>query len=180
VNLSVDWPDIAIAVILAVAAIKGIARGFVMELGGILAVVAGFAAAFYYNGILDGWLHHTFKLDVGTSHVIGMIVCGCVAYIATLAALYTLGLFAKIPGLGTLNAAGGAVVGAAKGCIFLWAVLFVALLFPLPRQVRFDLHRSKLVGILTQQDGRIDDAIYAKLPDEVKPFVKPLFDRRRF
>ena len=37
----------------------------------------------------------------------------------------------------------------------------------------------RLVALLAQQNQRVDDAIYDKLPDLAKPFVKPILDRQQ-
>jgi hypothetical protein len=58
-------------------------------------------------------------------------------------------------------------------------VLFIGLLFPLSQAIRTDLHKSRLVALLAQQNQRVDDAIYDKLPDLAKPFVKPILDRQQ-
>jgi membrane protein required for colicin V production len=171
-----DWPDIVIVVVLIVVALKGFIRGFIDEIGGIVAIGAAIAAGFFYNGILDGDLQQTFGLSLENAHVAGMLVGALIAYAAVVLLLWILRRFAKLPGLGTGNALGGLVVGVAKGLVFLWIVLFIALLLPLGANTRADLHRSTLVAILAQRSRGVDQFLYDQLPDAAKPFVKPLLD----
>lgn len=176
-NLSqVGWPDVVIVVVLVVAALKGFIRGFIDEIGGIVALGAAIVAAFFYNGILDNGLQQFFNLPLETAHVAGMVAGALIAYVAVILILWILRHFAKLPGVGTGNALGGLVVGAAKGFVFLWFVLFFALLFPLGERTRADLHRSALVGMLAQRNRDIDQFLYDRLPDAAKPFIKPLLD----
>ncbi|MGZ3576945.1 MAG: CvpA family protein, partial [Vulcanimicrobiaceae bacterium] len=92
---------------------------------------------------------------------------------------WLLNTVAKLPVLGFGNALFGAGVGFVKGAILVWLILYVVLFFPLSRDIRADLHRSVLVGYLTQPDRRIDGAINGVLPWFARPFVKPYFARHR-
>ncbi|HEY9086132.1 MAG TPA: CvpA family protein [Candidatus Tyrphobacter sp.] len=176
---SFGWPDVIIIAVLALAAIKGFARGFISELGGIVAVLLALAAAFYYNGMLDNGLERAFKMNPGSAHVTGLILSGLIVYGVVMLVIWLLGRYVHLPVLGAGNALGGGVVGLAKGAVLLWVVLFVALLFPLSQSLRADLHKSRLVAVLSQQNRRVDDAIYSKLPDLAKPFVQPILQRQQ-
>jgi uncharacterized membrane protein required for colicin V production len=179
VNEHIGWPDIVIVVILALATIRGLARGLLAELGGIVALIAAIAAAIYYNGMLDSGLEHLLKINPGEAHLTGVVVSGLVVYCVMILLVWFIPRRLKLPVLGLANAIAGGAVGLAKGAILLWVVLFVALLFPLSHQVRSDLHRSKLAGVLAQENKRVDDAIYAKLPAVVQPFVQPMLQRQQ-
>lgn len=174
----VGWPDIVIVVVLVVAALKGFVRGFIDEIGGIVAIGAAIAAAFFYNGILDSEIQQIFGLPLETAHIAGMLAGAIIAYAAVILLLWILRHFAKLPGLGTGNAIAGLVIGAAKGLVFLWILLFFALLLPLGERTRADLHRSTLVAILAQRSRGVDQFLYDQLPDAAKPFVKPLLDNQ--
>jgi uncharacterized membrane protein required for colicin V production len=178
-NGYVGWPDIVIIAIVAMAAIKGFARGLLSELGGVVAVLLALAAGLYYNGIFDGIFEKTLKMNLGSADITGRVVSALVVYAIIMVLLYIVSKYTELPALGAGNAVGGGVIGAAKGVILLWVVLFVALLFPLSTQVRSDLHKSHLVAMLAQQNQRVDDAIYGKIPDIAKPLVKPILDREQ-
>ncbi len=178
-NGYIGWPDVVVVAILAIAAIRGFARGLLAELGGVVAVVVALAAALYYNGMLDTGLARAFKMNPGEAHITGVVLSGLVVYGVIMLVLWLIGRRLTLPVLGAGNAIGGGIIGLAKGAILLWVVLFIALLFPLTQQVRGDLQRSKLVGVLAQQNKRVDDAIYSKLPPAVQPFVQPIIQRQQ-
>lgn len=173
------WPDVVIIAILAIAAIKGFARGLLSELGGVVAVLLALAAPFYYNGMFDSIFEKTLKMNVASAHITGLVVTGLIVYGIIMLLLWVIGRYTHLPALGAGNAIGGGIVGLAKGVVLLWVVLFIALLFPLSTQIRTDLHKSRLVAMLQQENQRVDDAIKSRLPDLAKPLVDPILDRER-
>lgn len=173
----VAWPDVVIAIVLAIATFKGYSRGFVSELGGAVAVTAALVTPWFYNGALDPQFEGIFKLGPGSAHVVGMFATGLATYIAIIVVARLLGTIAKLPLLGLGNAVGGAFVGFAKGAILLWLVLFIALFFPLSPDIRDGLHQSRLAPYLVAYDAPIDDAMLSTVPWFARPFVMPYFRR---
>lgn len=173
----IAWPDVVIVVILAIATLKGWSRGFVSELGGALAVTAGLVAPWFYGGWFDAQIEAITKVGPGSAHVIGMFLTGLLAYIVVVAIARVLNRIARLPVLGLGNALGGAAIGFCKGAVLLWLVLFIALFFPLSRDIRDDLHRSQLAPYLTTYDKQVDDAVLATIPWFARPFVMPYFRR---
>jgi membrane protein required for colicin V production len=177
--MNLGWPDILIAAILAIAALKGYKRGFVMELSGAVALVLALIVPWFYNGAFDGALATKAHLGPGAAHVVAMFLVGLATYVAVLLIARILNAVTKLPLLGTGNALGGAAIGFIKGAIGVWIVLYVALFFPLSRDIRADLHRSTLAHWMTQPNARVDSAIIATLPWFARPLVNPLFERHR-
>ncbi len=173
----IAWPDILIAIILAISTYKGFSRGFVSELGGAVAVVAALITPWYYNGSFDGWIENVTKIGAGSAHVVGMFLCGFITYIIVLAIAWVLNRFAKLPILNIGNSLGGAAIGLAKGAVLLWLVLFVALYFPLSPDIRDGLHQSRLAPYLVQPDAQIDGVIESVLPWFARPALWPYFHR---
>jgi uncharacterized membrane protein required for colicin V production len=177
VIFGIPWPDILIAIILAISTYKGFSRGFVSELGGAVAVVAALITPWYYNGSFDGWIGSVTKLGAGSSHVVGMFLCGFITYAIVLAIAWVLNRFAKLPLLNIGNSLGGALIGLAKGAVLLWLVLFIALYFPLSPDIRTDLHASRLAPYFVQPDGQIDGVIESVIPWFARPALWPYFHR---
>lgn len=171
------WPDILIAVILIIAAVKGFKRGFVSELGGAVAVVAALITPWYYNGAFDPWLESVVHLGPGSAHVVGMFLTGFITYAIVIAISWVLNRFAKLPILNIGNSVGGGLIGFAKGAVLIWLVLFVALYFPLSPDIRRDLHVSHFAASFTGPDPAIDHAIEATIPWFARPFLTPYFSR---
>jgi membrane protein required for colicin V production len=173
------WPDILIAAILAFTALKGFKRGFVMELSGAVALALALIVPWFYNGAFDGSLEKSVHLGPGAAHVIAIFLVGLATYVGVLLLARVLNAIAKLPVLGTGNALAGAGIGALKGAIGLWILLYVALFFPLSRDIRADLHRSALTSLITEPNARVDSALIATLPSFARPLVNPLFERHR-
>jgi uncharacterized membrane protein required for colicin V production len=173
----IAWPDVVIAIVLAIAIFKGYLRGFVSELGGAVAVTAALVTPWFYSGAFDPQIARLFNLGPGSAHVIGMFATGLITYVAILIVARLLGAIAKLPLLGLGNALGGAAIGFAKGAILLWLVLFIALFFPLSRDIRDGLHQSRLAPYLVTYDSPIDDAMLSTIPWFARPFVMPYFRR---
>lgn len=173
------WPDILVAAILIIATLKGYKRGFVMELSGAVALVLSLIAPWFYNGAWDAALEKNVHVPAGAAHVVAMVLVGIATYVAVLLIARMLNAVAKLPVLGTGNALAGAAIGAIKGAIGVWIVLYIALFFPLSRDIRADLHRSTLVAWIAEPNVRVDDAIISTLPGFARPLVTPLFARHR-
>ena len=58
-------------------------------------------------------------------------------------------------------------------------MLYVVLFFPIPNDLRADLHRSALVALVTQPDAAVDEAVRGLMPWFVRPLVAPFFSRHR-
>ncbi|GAC1301827.1 MAG: hypothetical protein NVSMB19_10420 [Vulcanimicrobiaceae bacterium] len=175
--MGLAWPDIAIGIVAIFGTLKGFKRGFVSELRGAVALAFGVAAAFAYGGTWDVWLRDRMHMGTGTAHVAGMVLYALLAYTIVYALGSALALVAKLPLVGTANALLGAFVGALKSAVFAWAVVYVALFFPLTAELRDDLHRSHLVAALQAPNSALDLRVRDALPPFVRPFAELLFAR---
>jgi hypothetical protein len=118
-------------------------------------------------------------LGAGAAHVVGMFAVGVLTYVAVMLVARALNLVAKLPILGFGNALAGGAIGILKGLAGVWVVLYIALFFPLTRDIRADLHRSVLVQTITQPNARVDDALIGTLPSFARPLLQPVFARHR-
>jgi len=177
--MTLTWPDIVIGGIAFIFALKGWKRGFVSELAGAVAIGAAVVAAIRYPGSLDDLVARYAHASTGAAHIAGMVVFALAVYLAVCAAAWILGRFAKLPVISLGNSAGGALVGFAKALVGAWAVLYVALFFPLPHDVRTDLRRSTLASIVTQPNRHVDALMRGAVPPFMKDFVDPIFTNHR-
>ncbi len=173
--MTLTWPDVVIAFIVLFGALRGFKRGLVRELAGAIALVFAITAGFRYPGIWDGFVRERFGLGFAAAHVVGMLAYAAAAYAIVLALGAALSMVAKLPLIGIGNALLGALVGAAKAGVVVWAMLYVALFLPLAPSVRADLHRSQLVAILRQPTRRLDAALRSSLPSFLQPMADSLF-----
>lgn len=170
-----SWPDLVIGFVALLFALKGWKRGFVGEVGGAVALAAAIWAALHYPGTFDQLARDYVHASAGSAHVVGMVTFAIVVYVAVLVIAAVLGRIARLPVIGIGNGAAGALVGIAKALVGTWVVLYVALFFPLTRDLRDDLHRSHAVAFVTAQNRRIDGAVRGSMPDFIRPLVQPLF-----
>lgn len=177
--MNITWPDIVLAAFALIAALRGWKRGFVGELGGFVALAAGLWMGYRYDGSYDKTIAAITHLGTGSAHVVGMAASAFLVYFVLLAASLLLGRIAKLPVLGTGNAIAGGALGVVKAALVSWAILYVALFFPLTPDVRSDLRRSQLVAIVTQPNARLDVVLEQQMPDFLRPIIDPLFSRHR-
>jgi uncharacterized membrane protein required for colicin V production len=171
----VTWADAAIGLLLLFGTFKGFRRGLINELTGLVALAFGLAAAFFYRGMWDGWLIRVMHVAPGAAHVAGMFAYGAVAYTVVLILGGALSTVARLPLIGLANALLGAVVGLAKSAAFAWAILYVALFFPLSPAIRHDLRGSALVQLLQRPNEGADARLRASIPEAIRPYSESLF-----
>lgn len=175
----VSWPDILIGAILLIGALKGYKRGLISEIGGFIAIVLAFWSALHYNGAFDAPVATYTHAATGSAHVIAMVVFGIAIYLILLALSIALGVFAKMPVLGVINNVLGTPIGLVKAAVLIWAIIYVALFFPLSADVRADLRQSQLVKIATQPNAQIDAAVISTMPWFARPFVQSFLKSHR-
>ena len=175
--MTLAWPDLVIGGITIFFAIRGFQKGFVSELAGAVAVFVAIVAAFRYTGAFDGIVTSLTGLTSGSAHAVGLLIFAIVAYAVVILIAYLLGRVAKLPLFGIINGVLGAAIGAGKVLFGAFLVLYAILFFPIPGDLRNDLHRSALVSLVTQPDAAVDDAVRGLMPWFVRPLVGPFFSR---
>lgn len=173
------WPDILIGAVLLIGALKGFKRGLVSEIGGFIAIVLAFWSALHYNGAFDAPVASITGATPGSAHVIAMIAFAIAIYLVLLALSFALSFFAKLPVLGIANNVFGIPIGIIKAAVLVWAVIYIALFFPLPSDVRADLRRSSLVQLATEPNAQVDAAIVSTMPWFARPFVQGFLKSHR-
>ncbi len=174
-----SWPDIVIGAVLILGGLKGFKRGFIGELTGFVALACAFVAAFTYPGSWDGFVRDWFHLGPGSAHVVGMILDGSLVYALVFGAGAVLSRVAKLPVIGLGNALLGAGVGLVKAALLVWAIVYIGLFFPLTKDLRADLHQSRLIALFQAPDERLDGVMRSSLPWFVQPFAGSMFDRHK-
>ncbi len=177
--MSASWPDMLIGGIALFFALKGWKRGFVAEIAGAIALFAAIVAAIRYPGSLDDLAGEFLHVRAGAAHVIGMVTFALAVYVALLALAWIASRFAKLPIISLGNRAAGAALGLVKALAGAWAVLYVALFFPLTPDLRADLHRSAIVSVITEPNAGVDAVMRSALPAFVKPWADPIFTNHR-
>ncbi len=178
-GVSLAWPDIVIGAVLILGALKGFKRGFIAEITGFIALAFGLVAAFIYPGSWDGFARDWLHLGPGSAHVVATIAYGSLVYALVFGVGMVLSRIAKLPVIGIGNGILGAGVGLVKALLFVWAIVYVALFFPLTPDLRADLHRSHFIAVLQAPDERLDGVMRNSLPWFVQPFAGAMFDQHK-
>jgi uncharacterized membrane protein required for colicin V production len=177
VSIPFAWPDLLAFVVLVIGAVRGYLRGFVSELTGMIALAVAVVAAFLYPGMWDDALASWTHLGPGSAHVLAMAVFAALAYTVVLVIGAVLSRVANLPLLNIINAILGAGVGLVKAGVLLWLLVFIALYFPLSPDLRADLGRSYIVGLLQGPNGQIDTWAKRSLPWFARPFTNGIIGR---
>ncbi|HKK00904.1 MAG TPA: CvpA family protein [Desulfuromonadales bacterium] len=139
-----NWFDIAILVVLAAFALKGLLRGLLKELCSLIGLVAGLYLALRFSTPLAAEMTQAFHLP----QKLCSIVAFSLLFLATFAFFtvlgYLLSRFVKLVFLGGLNRVAGGLFGLVQGGLLLALALFTLSLSPLPKRVRPVFSRSQL------------------------------------
>jgi uncharacterized membrane protein required for colicin V production len=173
--MAFSWPDVVVAAILVIGALFGFKRGLLNEVLGLIALGFAIVAGLSYSGMWDAWVRRTTHLDPSLAHLGGLVLFALCAYAVVRLLGLALAPVTKLPLLGSLNAALGAVVGLLKAGVFAWVALYVALFFPLPPALRNDFRHSTLVALLATPNPRVDGMLRAELPARARPYAEQLF-----
>ena len=124
--------DIAILVVLAGFAVKGLLRGLLKEVCSLAGLFVGTFLAFRYHGPLAERLMEQIDLPVAVAIAITFTALFLCAMLFFLALGFLLSRFVKLLFLGGFNRLIGGFFGLAQGALLLAVVLFALSLRPLP------------------------------------------------
>lgn len=172
-----NWADLVIGAILLAGAYKGFKNGIINELMGIIALACAIWAGFAYGGLWDASIAKATHLGPGSSHALGILMFSAEVYAIVSLVGFFMSRIASLPLIKIGNTFLGACVGLGKTSVFIWAVLYIALFFPLTEDLRRDLHQSTLASTMMQPNRRLDDSLDEALPDFAKLFAAPYFER---
>ena len=165
-----SWLDIVILLPLLIGLVRGLMRGFIVELTAILAVVIGFIGTKLWGGIFSVWLSEQFAWPEAVCVVTAyaLLFLGITLLLNILAKL--LSKLFKAVNLGWLNRLFGAVFGIAKwGVIMLFVVLCVHRLDQQFHYLKDDLKEQSsiytLVAPLSEEAWLLLKAQSPLLPD---------------
>jgi membrane protein required for colicin V production len=140
--------DLMVLVIVLFCMIRGVFRGLIREVSGIVAVIAGFYGAFTYYWMLSPYLDFLIQTP-GIRHLVsfGVLFCGIVILVGLLAALIR--KLMHVVFLGWVDRTFGLIFGTAKG-ILIVSVLFIMLTSFVPSGSAALMDRSITAPYLAQ------------------------------
>jgi membrane protein required for colicin V production len=123
--------DIIVLIVLILLVLRGIWKGFVRQIIGIAGAVAAFIIAIKFSGILAAKYLTGFQPTTGYIIAFLGIFLACIIVASLLAAL--IGKFMSAVGLGYLNRIGGGLLGGAKACFIIAAVVLILVAYLPPK-----------------------------------------------
>lgn len=136
--------DLALAVLLAACALRGFWRGFFRECFGLLALVAGLAAAFGCTAAGSGWTQHYLRLPTPLQTGVAFVVIFALVHIVVNLLGVLVDRLASASLSGGLSGVAGALLGAGKGVAVLGFVLLFLHLFPIVPVLDEDIMSSTI------------------------------------
>jgi membrane protein required for colicin V production len=164
-----NWVDILVALTLLAAFWGGYRNGLVREVIGLAAVVLAWFAATAFASAASDWLSAQWAVSPTVARVIAFWSVFLFAFVAVRALGWLLEHITKLPVVSIVSGIGGGLVSSVKVLVLLWAVLFVALFFPMDQQVRQALRQSPSAMLIESFDAPVVAAIDAALPKVTRP-----------
>ncbi len=145
---SMNGFDLMVLVIVLFCMIRGVFRGLIREVSGIVAVIAGFYGGFSYYWMLSPYLDFLIQTQ-GIRHLVsfGVLFCGIVILVGLLAALIR--KLMHVAFLGWVDRTFGLFFGTAKGFLIV-SVLFIMLTSFVPSGAATWMNRSETAPYLAQ------------------------------
>ncbi|HAD82323.1 MAG: hypothetical protein A2509_09295 [Candidatus Edwardsbacteria bacterium RIFOXYD12_FULL_50_11] len=141
-----NWIDIIILILLALAVGIGFKKGLVQEIVGILALVVAFFLALKLHPAAAGGLQKMFKgIPPHLAPTIGFVVMFLAAFLAITIAGWLLSKIIKATPLDFADKIGGMAIGLVKGALIISVILLLLALAPLPREFNHKLDRSGMI-----------------------------------
>jgi len=139
--------DMAIIVLMGYTVIRGIFRGFIREVAGIIGLLAGFYAAYAYHAnfspVLQRWI-----ADPAYQNITAFIILFCIITLLIIGLGMLVRLIVNMMLLGVLDRIFGAVFGAVKGALVA-SLLLVVLVNFLPSGGVNLIAESRLAPVVT-------------------------------
>ena len=149
--------DVIVLVILVLLGVRGLRRGLIAMLIGLVAFAAAVVLAFRFDTVLGSWLRRPLPgLTATEARIVAfLVILVVVGLAARLAGGLLSGLIKRIPLVGTANRLGGLLVGLVLGCLAIWLVTGALLLVPywlVPFSAT--VHHSRTAHLLAQVTPR--------------------------
>jgi membrane protein required for colicin V production len=175
----VNWVDALVILTLAAAFWGGYRNGLVRELVGLAAVILAWIAASAFANPTADWIATQWALSPSVARVAAFWAVFLAVFVAIRAAGWLLERITKLPVINVASGIGGGLAACLKASVLLWAILFVALFFPMDNDVRTALKNSPSANYIESFDAPVTAAIDAALPKLARPVWHVVMKRHR-
>ncbi len=173
------WADVLVVATLAVAFWGGYRNGAVRELVGVVAILAAWIVAGSLAGGFGVALQERFGLTSGLAHLAAFWSLFLIVFAATRALGWLAERVLRRPVLRTASGIVGGFVASGKAVLLLWLILFIALFFPMSKDVRGFLRTSPTVATIEALDQPAFAMIRESLPSRARPFASLILAHHR-
>jgi uncharacterized membrane protein required for colicin V production len=167
----VSWPDVFVALTLAVTFWGGFRSGFFREASVLAAIGLGWLVAGALSGVVAAVFPFWRSLSDAAMHLIAFWLIFLIVFAAVRALGYMLERIPLPPILVFFSRIGGGLVGCAKAVFVLWLILFIALFFPIDKDVRAALHASPSARAIDSLNQPVNAFIEQSTPSLVRPIA---------
>ncbi|MDQ7798903.1 MAG: CvpA family protein [Candidatus Edwardsbacteria bacterium] len=141
-----NWIDIIILILLALAVGIGFKKGLVQEIVGIIALVIAFFLALKMHLIAAAMLTRMISgLPKHIAPMVGFVAVFLIVFLAITIVGWILSKIIKATPLDLADKIGGMVIGLVKGALIISVILLLLALAPLPREFNSKLDRSGMI-----------------------------------
>lgn len=166
------WADWLVLLTLAVAFWGGYRSGLIRESIGLASIIVAAVVAGSLAGAVTPNIQKGFGLPTASAHLLGFWSLFLVAFAVTRLAGWAAERAVAIPVLKVASGFGGGAVACVKAVLALWCILFVALFFPMARDVRTTLRGSPTVRMIEGLDAPAYAIIEGSLPGNARPWAR--------
>jgi membrane protein required for colicin V production len=117
--------DLIILVPVVWLCIRGISKGFVIELASLIGLVLGILAAYYFSGYVQDFLKDYFTIREQTLKIIAYILIFLVVMLIAFLVGKAIEKVVDMVAMGWLNKLLGGIVGLAKGIVLVGIIFFI-------------------------------------------------------
>lgn len=165
--------DIVVLIVIGVFGIKGLIKGLISEVFGVLGLTLGYVVAYQFYSY-GAQLVNMFGIDANISDKVGFVLVFLLIYILLLILGFVMKKFFKMIQLGWADKGGGFFFGATKAAVIMGIVLSIVMTFIPPKaKIYKDLTKSPVASQLLKITPHVFNLLN-KLPEVQKrnPFQK--------
>jgi len=164
--MNFNWVDITVAVFLILSVGRGFLRGFIRSVFDILAILLAVFIAFTWYAQAALFISRYIKIPENLIYIVGFsITWGAIYFLTLLAGSFLHKIFGGGL-LSPLNSFGGALIGAAKGLLVLWIVLYFIEMVPMPKDLRSSINNAQTIAGIRPVIKTIGDGIFTVVPND--------------
>ncbi|MFA5105054.1 MAG: CvpA family protein [Candidatus Margulisiibacteriota bacterium] len=165
--MNLNWIDILVAVFLILSIGRGFLRGLIRCLFDIISLFLAVVLAFYWYTGFAAFADKYIKMPGEILHIVSFAIIWTAVYFLFLMLGNLIHKFLGGGLFGPANSLGGALLGAAKGLLTMWILLYFLALVPLPEGLKKDIYEAPTISKLIPVIKPIGDSLFNLVPGKI-------------